>query len=73
MTTQMLLYITFILYLMIMVFGFAFKIKWLFMIAGLLWFIPIFEIDNMFIVIVSATMLIVHGILGFYEPSESEF
>jgi len=69
----MLLYITFILYIMIMVFGFVFKINWIFMIAGLLWFVPIIEVDNMFIKLVAVTMLIVHGILGFYEKGDDEF
>jgi len=73
MTINELLYIAFILYLMIMTFGYLFKIKWLFMLAGLLWFIPIIEVDNAFIVLVSSVMIIAHGILGFYEPKESEF
>jgi len=73
MTLNMLLYITFILYIMIMVFGFVFKINWIFMIAGLLWFVPIIEVDNMFIKLVAVTMLIVHGILGFYEKGDDEF
>jgi len=73
MTTEMLLYITFILYIMVMILAFVFKIKWLMMIAGLLWFIPILEVDNLFIILVSSTMILVHFILGFYEKSESEF
>lgn len=73
MDTNTLLYISFIIYLMIMIFGFVFKIKWLFMVAGLVWFIPIFEIPNMFIVLVSSIMIVSHGLLGFYTPSESEF
>ena len=73
MTLNMLLYITFILYLMVMTFGFVFKINWIFMIAGLLWFVPIIEVDNMFIKLVAVTMLIVHGILGFYEKGDDEF
>lgn len=73
METNTLLYITFIIYLIIMITGTMFKIKWLYMIAGLLWFIPITQIDNVFIVLISAVMLIVHGMLGFYEPKESEF
>ena len=73
MTTENLLYITLIIYLMIMTTGFIFKVKWLFMIGGLLWFIPILEVDNLFIIVVSSTMILVHFILGFYEKSESEF
>jgi hypothetical protein len=70
---QSLLYIAFIIYLMIMSFAFIFKIKWLFMIAGFLWFIPITQIDNTFIVLISVVMFIVHSMLGFYEKKESDF
>jgi hypothetical protein len=73
MNIEMILYIGFIMYVLIMFLGFLFKIKWLFMIAGLLWFIPIFEIDNIFLIVVSSVMIVLHGILGFYEPQESEF
>ena len=73
MDTNMLLYISLILYLMIMGFAIFFKIKWLLMLAGLLWFIPILEIDNLFIVLISSIMLIVHGILGFYEAKGNDF
>jgi len=67
------LYIAFIMYLIIMIFGYFFKAQWLFMIAGLLWFIPIFEIDNLFITLIGVIMLVFHGILGFYDSSESEW
>lgn len=73
METNTLLYIAFIIYLLIMVLGVLFKIKWLFMIAGLIWFIPIIEIPNVFITVVASVIMIVHFILGFYEPKESEF
>jgi len=53
--------------------AYLFNIKWLYMIAGLLWFIPITQIDNMFIIIISSVMLLVHGMLGFYEKNEREF
>ena len=55
-----------------MVFGCLFKIRWLYLVAGILWFVPITQIENMFIIIISATMLIVHGIMGFYTPKESD-
>lgn len=53
--------------------GFLFGIKWLYLAAGLLWFVPITQIDNVFIIVISAVMLLVHGIMGFYTPQESEF
>jgi hypothetical protein len=73
MDTNMLLYVAFIIYIMIMIFGFVFKVKQLFMIAGLLWFIPMFEISNTWITIVAVAMLLMHGLLGFYEPREEDF
>ena len=68
-----LLYITLLIYFLVMTFGYLFRIKWLFMIAGFLWFIPIFEIDNTFIKLISVVMFLVHIMLGFYEPKEEEF
>jgi hypothetical protein len=71
MDTNTLLFIAFIIYIMVMVMSYLFKIRWLMMIAGLLWFIPITQIGDMWVIIVSSTMIIVHGILGFYEKNES--
>lgn len=68
-----LLWITIIIYIVMIATGFFFKIKWILMFAGLLWFIPIFEVNNMFITIVSSIMILFHGILGFYESKESDY
>lgn len=73
MDTNMLLYISFILYIVVMVIATLFKIRWIYAIAGLFWFIPIFEIDNMFIVIISASMLLVHFLLAFYSQKGDDF
>jgi len=73
MTVNMLLYVALILYVMIMSFGFIFKMQIMFMIAGLLFFIPIFEINNIFIQIISVIMLIMHGLLGFFNNKGSDF
>ena len=73
MSINELLYISFIIYLMIMTFATLFKFKMLYMLAGLLWFIPVIQIDDIFITLVSAIMIIIHFILGLYEPKESEF
>lgn len=37
--------------------------KWLFMITGLLWFIPIFIFDNIFIIIFSCVMILFSTLL----------
>lgn len=73
METNTLLYIALIIYLMVMIFGYIFKLKWLYFIGGLLWFIPILEIDNTFIVLISATMILAHGILGFTKEKGDDF
>lgn len=44
--------------------------KWLFAVSGLLWFIPIFIIENTFIIIFSVVMLIFSGTLGFVNRNE---
>ena len=69
----MLLYVTFVMYIVILVFAYLFDIKWLLMIVGLLWLIPIFEINNVFIVLVSSVMILAHFMLGFYEKKDGEF
>jgi len=73
MESNELLYIAFIIYLMIMTFGYLFKFKLLYILAGLIWFIPVMEIDNIFIQLISVVMIITHFIFGFYESKESEF
>ena len=70
MDTNMLLYITLIFYVLIMGFGIVFQIKWLYILAGLLWFIPISEIDNVFIITISVVMIVVHFMLGLREEKD---
>jgi len=73
MDTNLLLYITLVIYVIIIVFGLFFNIKWLIVLAGLLWFIPIIEIDNMFIILLSAIMLLAHGVLLFSNKESGDF
>jgi len=73
MSVNELLYIALVLYTLVMVMGYIFHIKWLYLIAGLLWFIPITQIENVFIVLVSIVMLIAHGLLILLDKTESEF
>ena len=70
MTINMLLYITLILYVLVLGLAITFNIKWLLIIAGLLWFIPLTEISNTFIIIISITMIIVHFMLGIKEEKD---
>ena len=73
METNMLLYIALVIYIIIMVLATLFKFKYLYMVAGLLWLIPLVELDNAWIKLVSVIVFIVHIILGLYSTEESEF
>ena len=73
METNMLLYIALVIYIIIMVLATLFKFKYLYMVAGLLWLIPLVELDNAWIKLVSVIIFIVHIILGLYSTEESEF
>ena len=74
MTTEMILYIALIMYVLIISFSFTFKMKWLIIVAGLIWFIPITLIDNGILQIISAIMMLGHFVLGFSnEKEESDF
>lgn len=44
--------------------------RWLYMISGLLWFIPIFIIDNIFIVIFSISMILFWSLQTFNKEEE---
>lgn len=70
---NMLLYITLLIYIMVMAFAYMFKFNYLYILGGLLWFIPITQIDNMFLILVSVIMVISHFILGFMDNEEREF
>ena len=50
---------------MVMATAFLFRVQWLLVLAGLLWFIPLFEVDNIFLQIIFVAMFFVHAILGF--------
>ena len=73
MDTNLLLYIALVIYVIIIGFGLFFNIKWLIVLAGLLWFIPIIEIDNMFIILLSVIMLLGHGVLLFSNKESGDF
>lgn len=70
MDTNTLLYIAFIIYIMTMIIATVFKIRWLYMLAGIIWFIPMSEIDNLWITIISIVLIIVHFMLGMTGEKE---
>jgi len=67
------LWIALIIYLILMVIAFIFDVKWLYAVAGLLFFIPITQISEPFIVSVSVVAVLTHAVLGLYEKQESGF
>jgi hypothetical protein len=73
MSLNMLLYITFLIYIITMTLGFIFKAKWVFMIAGILWFIPLIEIDNVFLKLISITLMITHFAMGLVGKEGDDF
>jgi len=67
------LWIALIVYIMIMFFAYFFKIKWLMMLAGFLWFVPLSHVDDTFIELTSIGMFLSHGFLLLYKKDEEEF
>lgn len=67
------LIIALVLFLIGVVLGIKFKNRILFFASGLLFFIPIFIVDNVFIIIFSAIMILSGGIMAFYDPAEKEY
>lgn len=59
------LYIALAMYVLIIVFSLHFKMTWLLMLAGLLWFIPILLVPDTWIVLLSAVMVVAHMVIGF--------
>ena len=70
MDVNMLLYIAFIIYIITMILASVFKIRWLYMLAGLVWFIPLSEINNLWITIISVVLILVHFTLGLTTDKE---
>lgn len=52
-----------ILFIMGYFLAWKFKLVWLYAVSGILWFIPIFTIDNIFIILFSIVMIFVSGTL----------
>ena len=73
MSVNEVLYIGFIIYLIMLVMSYLLKNKYIFLLSGLIWFIPIFEVDNTFIKLVSVIMLIMHFMIGMVEDNGGDF
>ena len=70
MTEMNILLIALIMYIITMYLYFKFKVNWFLVPTILLWFIPIFLIDNLFIKIFSVIMIIITIVIVFFNGEE---
>lgn len=70
MTGMQILLITLILYMLSIFIYFKFRIKWVLMATILLWFVPIFLVENLFIKIFCVIMIIVTITITFFSERE---
>lgn len=68
-----LLTLTLIMYVIIIIIAYLLNIKLLYMVGGLLWLIPITQVNNTFIILVSSIMFLVHAVMTLTNKKESEF
>ena len=69
-TDMNILLIALIMYIITMFLYFKFKVNWFLVPTILLWFIPIFLIDNLFIKIFSVIMIIITIVIVFFNGEE---
>ena len=70
MTGMQILLITLILYMLSIFIYFKFRIKWVLIATILLWFVPIFLVENLFIKIFCVIMIIVTITITFFSERE---
>jgi len=70
MTDLNILLITLIMYIIAVFLYFKFRINWILTPTILLWFVPIFIIENLFIVIFSVIMIIITIFIAFFNNEE---
>ena len=73
MTDKNILLITLIMYLLTIFVYFKFKLKWILIATILLWFVPLFLINNLFIRIFCIIMIIATITITFFSEREEEF
>ena len=67
------LLITLIMFILSVFIYFKFRLKWVLIATALLWFVPIFLVDNLFVKIFSVIMIIVTIVITFFGEREEEF
>lgn len=64
------LLITLIMYILAMFLYFKFRINWILLPTILLWLVPIFTIDNIFIIVFCVIMIIITIVITFFNKEE---
>lgn len=70
MTDLNILLITLIMYILAVYLYLKFRINWILAPTIILWFVPIFIVDNLFIVIFSVIMIIITIVIAFFNKEE---
>jgi len=73
-TTTNILVIALIIYVIGLIVSYIFKQRWLMLASSVLWFVPIFLVDNTFIVVFSIIMIVAQiVIVAFSSKGDDEF
>ena len=72
-TTELFFMITIIMYLVVIGVGYLTKNKYFFFAGSLLWFVPIFLIENIFIVTAATIVFILHLMIVFMSDKTDSF
>lgn len=72
-TTMELFTITFVMYIISIVLAYITKIKYIMLASIVLWFVPIFTIDNIFIIVFSVIMIIFTIYILFFNNKGDEW
>lgn len=67
------LLITFIMFIVSVFVYFKFRLRWVLIATTLLWFVPIFLVENLFIKIFSAIMIIATIVITFFNEREEDY
>ena len=68
-----LLIVALVLYIILIIFSRVFNLKFLLGLSVVLWFIPIVEVDNIYIRIISVSMIIATSLLFFNKQETEDF
>jgi len=68
-----LLIVALVIYIVLIIFSRVFNLKFLMGLSVVLWFIPIVEVDNVFIRIISVSMIIATSLLFFNKQETEDF